>query len=95
VRNGDPERQLQEIVAAFDLARQARPFTRCLECNGTIRPVAKPEVADRLEPDIAQRFERFWRCGDCGRVYWRGSHYYRLLQRLRTAGAASGDNGSG
>lgn len=93
VRSDDPERQLQEIVDAFDLARQARPFSRCLECNGAIRPVTKATVSEQLEPAILARFEHFWQCGDCGRVYWRGSHYVHLLQRLRDAGAAPGGDG--
>lgn len=93
VRSDDPETQLQEIVDTFDLARQARPFSRCLECNGPIRPVPKAAIAEGLEPGVRERFERFWQCGECGRVYWRGSHYERLLQRLRDAGAESGGDG--
>jgi len=56
----------------------------------TLWPAA---VSDRLEPAILARFEHFWQCGDCGRVYWRGSHYVHLLQRLRDAGAAPGGDG--
>jgi len=93
VRSDDPETQLQEVVGTFDLGGQARPFSRCLECNGPIRPVAKAVVADRLEPAIRRRFEHFWQCGECGRVYWRGSHYQRLLQRLRAAGAVPEHDG--
>jgi uncharacterized protein len=83
VRSVEPVTQLEETLKALDLGGQARPFSRCLECNGLIRPVSKEAVQDRLEPAIFERFPRFWQCDDCGRVYWQGSHYRHLLQRLR------------
>jgi uncharacterized protein with PIN domain len=83
LRNDAPDRQLDEIVEALDLARQARPFSRCRECNGEIEPLAGESLGPGVDPAIRGRFERFWRCRDCRRVYWRGSHYQRLLRRVR------------
>jgi len=92
VRATEPEAQLEEIVQAFDLQRLIRPFSRCLECNGAIRPVAGDRVRDRLAPAIVQGFDRFWECADCRRVYWRGTHYRRLLQRVQAiAGEVEGE----
>jgi len=82
VRSTESETQLEEIVATFDLGHQAQPFSRCLECNGLISAVPKEAVRDRLNPAILERFPRFWQCADCDRVYWQGSHYQCLLQRL-------------
>ena len=80
LRSTRPERQLAEVVHALDLRRQAKPFTRCMECNGQIRPVAREDLAERVDPDILARFETFRECAACGRVYWRGSHWRRMLQ---------------
>jgi len=35
LRSQQPKRQLREIVSRFDLKNLIRPFTRCLECNGS------------------------------------------------------------
>jgi hypothetical protein len=75
VRNDKPELQVREVLARFDLYRAMRPFTRCTQCNGLIQPVAKGEVLERLPPGVAETFDQFSACGDCRRVYWRGSHY--------------------
>jgi uncharacterized protein with PIN domain len=83
VRNHQPARQLEEVIEAFDLRRQLAPFTRCLECNGAIELVDSAELTGRVQTDIRGRFDRFWQCGECRRVYWQGSHYRRLLQRVR------------
>jgi len=78
LRSVRPAQQLAEVVKALDLQGQARPFTRCMECNGPIRPVAREELAGRVDPDIWRRFEAYRECADCGRVYWQGSHWQRM-----------------
>ena len=56
------EAQLREVFDRLDLARSARPFTRCLSCNGELEPVDKSRIADRLPPRVRERHERFSRC---------------------------------
>jgi uncharacterized protein with PIN domain len=83
LRNSEPGKQLIEVLEALDLRGQLKPFTRCMDCNGTIRP-APAELLDRMvDPDILVRFDRFWRCANCGKVYWRGSHYRRMLEAVQ------------
>lgn len=69
-------------------------FTRCMQCNGTLRDAARQEVVDRVPAAIAPEHDRFRVCNDCGRVYWRGSHYDRLVRLLdeifEGAGSPSG-----
>lgn len=78
VRALKPAAQLREVVDRLDLGRALRPFTRCMVCNGPLRPAAAAEIEDRLPPAVAARHERFTRCADCGRVYWPGSHWQRM-----------------
>lgn len=85
VRETAPARQLREVLGRFDLARQVRPFTRCLVCNGVLAEVRKDAVADLVPPRSREAFDRFLRCPDCRRVYWRGSHAVRLERLLESA----------
>jgi hypothetical protein len=41
--------------------------------------VSKQEVLEQLEPLTRQYYNEFSRCPDCGQVYWKGSHYVRML----------------
>jgi uncharacterized protein with PIN domain len=82
VRSTDPARQFLELLHRFDLARHARPFSRCLCCNDPLRRVGKDEVVERLPPRTRAEFDEFHVCDACGRIYWRGSHYQRLRQFL-------------
>lgn len=89
LRATDPDEQAREVIARFDLARRVRPFARCIACNGLIEPVEKDEIADRLEPLTRKYYDEFYRCADCGRIYWEGSHFTRmraLVERLTAQG---------
>ena len=81
VRSVDPEQQVREILGRLDLYRQVRPLSRCIACNGGLQPVAKAAILDRLEPKTRLYYERFLRCGDCGRIYWEGSHVADMRRR--------------
>lgn len=91
VRATDPREQLSEVIHRFDLAARIRPFRRCLDCNGPVSPVDKHSIIHQLEPLTRKYYEEFYQCRDCGKVYWRGSHYEHMLQRF---GAVLGSTGT-
>jgi uncharacterized protein with PIN domain len=79
VRATQPRAQALEVVRRFDLVRAIDPFRRCLTCNGHLAPVAKSDVVDRLPPRTARYYDEFRICSACEQVYWKGSHYERML----------------
>jgi uncharacterized protein with PIN domain len=95
VRSSHPEEQLREIVGRYDLSGRARPFTRCPRCNGPVSAVSKAEVADRLPSRTRLEFDEFTRCGVCGQIYWKGSHYDRLTASLERAAGPKPGNSAG
>ena len=82
VRAHDPDEQIAEVLKRFDLTAQVVPFKRCLECNGVIAEVEKSDIADQLKPLTKRYYNRFYRCETCGKVYWRGPHYEKMLLKL-------------
>ena len=78
VRQTDSHAQLAEIVDRFDLARSIRPFTRCMACNGMLAQVPKQDILRQLPPRTADLYDEFRRCTNCGKIYWKGSHYRRM-----------------
>jgi len=82
IRNTDPDKQLQEIVRRFDLKGQIKPFTRCIECNGIMKPVNKKEIMDQLLPKTKKYYNEFYRCSHCNKIFWKGSHYQRMKKNI-------------
>ncbi len=83
LRSDNPGQQLREVIQRFDLKDQIRLFSRCMECNGTIEQVDKQQVAPFLLEGTKKYYDRFYRCRQCGKVYWEGSHYQQMVQQIR------------
>ena len=83
VRETIPEKQLHEIIMRMDLFALFHPFSRCLDCNGLIVQVPKPDIDDRLQNKTRRYFTEFYTCQKCHKIYWRGSHYQRMLDKLQ------------
>ncbi len=88
LRNTDPLEQLDEVLRAIDLARDIKPYTRCMECNGELCPVERSAVAHTVPLQVFLVHRDFKQCQGCHRVYWKGSHLRRLdeiVERARDA----------
>lgn len=81
----EPAAQFCEIAARLGLATASRPFTICLHCNAPLHPVAKGEVLELLPPSVRDTQNEFSMCPQCGRVYWKGSHWKRMSALLSSA----------
>ena len=58
------------------------PFTRCMRCNGLLDHVEKEQIQHRLLPKTRRYYDEFAACRDCGRLYWKGSHYQDMQRRM-------------
>ena len=76
--------QLNQIFRELSLnASQTRPFSRCLQCNAPIEVVEKATILGRVPDYIFETHDRFQKCPECDRIYWRGSHTHRSLEKIR------------
>lgn len=84
----EPEAQLREVLLRFGLRQYIHPFHRCMVCNGIIEPVEKAAILERLQPKTIRYYQDFYRCSNCGKIYWKGSHYEKMeifLQEIMEA----------
>ena len=82
VRSLDPRQQLAELTHRFRLEKWLRPFSRCIRCNGLLRPVDKQVVVNQLQPLTRLHFEEFHICPSCGQIYWKGSHVEKMMKAI-------------
>jgi uncharacterized protein with PIN domain len=85
----EPQRQLTELFRRLDLFRGMAPFTRCMACNGRLRSVAREQVVTLVPKRVAELYTAFWRCEDCAKVYWKGSHYRQLSAFIERAASTA------
>ena len=83
--NTEPERlaELSErfgIPLAIDLEK-----SRCPKCNTQLAAVPKEEIADKVEKNTLLYYNEFWKCPNCGAVYWQGAHWTKIRATLEEA----------
>ncbi len=74
---------MEEVLDRLDLRSRCDPFLRCVECNGLIETVSEGDLNGYIAiipPGVMEWCREFYRCPSCGRVYWKGSHYDRLVK---------------
>ena len=55
---------------------------RCSDCNGELLKVDRESVDGAVPEGVFERNQTFYRCGQCGKIYWKGSHWKRILDVL-------------
>lgn len=80
--NEQPEQQMQQLVATLNIKDQAQPFTICLECNRPLIDRTPAEVKDRVPPYVYRNQTQYMECPLCHRIYWRGTHWRAMLNKL-------------
>ncbi len=72
--------QLLEVLERFSLFSATTPFQRCMRCNARLQQVAKDLIVEQLPPKVRSLHSEFHLCPNCGRLYWKGTHYCKMQQ---------------
>ena len=76
--------QVPEVVGLLKLKLDSsRMFTRCIICNQELAPIDKRQVKDKVPEYVFNTQEEFVACGQCKRIYWRGSHWGNVQSLLK------------
>jgi uncharacterized protein with PIN domain len=62
---------------------EVRPLHRCVRCNRLLELISKDEAFDSVPDYVFETSAVFYRCAGCQKVYWRGSHPKRMMERLQ------------
>jgi uncharacterized protein len=100
VPTGDLDDELFTVCKALAITPpEVPPATRCSVCNGLLVAAdsgAAPGGA--LPAHVLAEGREVWRCPDCRRLYWNGTHVDSMTLRLRRLrerlGEAASSNGS-
>ncbi|MHB8844185.1 MAG: Mut7-C RNAse domain-containing protein [Nitrospirota bacterium] len=82
IRDDNIDKQVEQVLSFFP-ASDSDALTRCSVCNGTLDALIRNDARDLVPDHVFATTDVFWRCGSCGRVYWKGSHV-RNMGSLRT-----------
>jgi uncharacterized protein with PIN domain len=78
ITSDHPFEQLREVVLVLAIEeKDIRLFSRCIQCNASIRSIEKNAVRGKVPDYIWETHDAFHTCSHCRRIYWSGSHVQR------------------
>lgn len=95
-----------QLLAVFDAVGldfpTEIPCTRCSVCNAPLVAIGQADLGKAEVPErVRAGYSEFYRCPNCRRVYWPGTHYDSMTRRLETLrgrlakrGSAPGEPGT-
>jgi len=81
IKSVNVNEQLKQVVNELNL-KISRPLSRCSVCNKILAEVEKSSVKALVPERIYTNHDTFWRCPDCNRIYWKGSHYDKIMDTV-------------
>jgi uncharacterized protein with PIN domain len=90
IRHTDPEQQVKEVLERLGIGEWVRPFSRCTVCNGLFETVDtgsssfKDTLSSQIPPGVRQWCTEYQYCTSCGKVFWKGSHYKKLMAKIKS-----------
>ncbi|MFH1783462.1 MAG: Mut7-C RNAse domain-containing protein [bacterium] len=84
IESEDTQQQLKQLIKAKKIQiDEDRLFTRCLLCNSPVEDIKKQEVKSRVPEYAYNTQECFSICHSCDKIYWRGSHWDKIIDQLK------------
>lgn len=71
--------QLAQVFDQFGRPAKGQR-ARCPMCNAALDPAPAQEVKVRVPPYVQRTQLDFWRCPQCARIYWPGTHWQNVCQ---------------
>ena len=84
IEDNDPKKQLNQVKTGFDLEiGDERAFTRCISCNCELQRIERKDVEGKVPDYIYETQSDFSLCTACERIFWKGTHYEKMLVLLQ------------
>ncbi len=74
--------QLKELIDKNLLPSPKCLFTRCVECNGTLKEINRKEIYGKVPDYIFETQQLFRQCASCKKIFWPGTHQKRMKKKI-------------
>ncbi len=72
--------QQYNLTLTVDMER-----SHCPICNTKLKSKPKEQLTSELKKNTLTYYNQFWRCPNCGQVYWQGAHWKQITNTLNEA----------
>jgi len=80
--------RLAEVAKRYSLTLEIdMEKSHCPLCNTKLEATPKEQLSGELEKNTFTYYDKFWKCPNCGQVYWQGAHWKQISNTLKEAQA--------
>ncbi len=78
--------RLAEIAERYGLTLAVdMEKSNCPVCNTKLKATPKEQLSGELQKNTFTYYEKFWKCPNCGQIYWQGAHWKQISNTLSEA----------
>ncbi|MFA6049519.1 MAG: Mut7-C RNAse domain-containing protein [Candidatus Micrarchaeia archaeon] len=82
LRTMDVDSQLLQVLSKTKTGISLSPtHTLCAHCGGSLSRVPKASVREKVFPKVYAHNRVFWQCKKCGKLYWKGGHWEKIVAK--------------
>jgi uncharacterized protein with PIN domain len=82
LRSEQLSKQIRQVLDDVGVS-SCQPFTRCNVCNARLVEIPKEQVKGRVPSYVYVNHDSFSVCPICGRYYWQGTHWQKMVEVIR------------
>ncbi len=61
-------------------------LSRCIMCNSLVNEIKKEKIIGKVPKRIFENNNKFWFCPKCSKIYWKGTHYENMIEKIKNLG---------
>ena len=85
ITSQDHREQIRQFLSTFTVDKNL-VFTRCTECNHQLEKIDTVGLKGKIPEGVLERFSTVLYCSKCGKYYWEGDHFIKIVEFLRELG---------
>jgi len=80
-RSTDLDEQLLKVLKNVEI-NEKTILSRCSICNTVLKEIKRDDVRNKVPERVFLNNERFWFCSKCNKIYWKGTHYKKIQNKI-------------
>lgn len=77
------DEQLNQVLKKVKIDKEFF-LSRCLLCNSLVSEINKNDIKNKVPNRIFKNNENFRYCKKCDKIYWQGSHFKNMIQKINS-----------
>ena len=85
IKTTDIDEQISIVLADVKIDK-TKVLSRCILCNTEVEEIKKKVVKGKVPERVFNNNNKFWYCKNCNKIYWKGSHYEKMFEKINNLG---------